>query len=150
MEPEIPGNAGAVARLCAATGAPLHFIGRLGFALTHPAARRAGMDYWDHVDLTRHVTYDDFLETQQGRRIRPLSTRAGNLLWDCEFKEDDVLLFGPESRGLPDSVIQENADLAIRIPMAPEIRSLNLSTSAAISLFEALRQLRGGPGDGQR
>ncbi len=140
-EPEIPGNAGAIARTCGATGAPLHLIGRLGFSFTHPKAKRALMDYWQHVEYHVHVAWADFAERVEGRRVWMFTTKAERELWDAEFAPGDVLLFGPESRGLPDDVLATSPH-HVRIPMRPETRSLNLSTAAGVGLYEALRQLR--------
>jgi tRNA (cytidine/uridine-2'-O-)-methyltransferase len=145
-EPEIPGNAGSVARLCAATGSPLHLIGRLGFSFEHPKAKRAVMDYWSGVEMHRHVNYADFAASCAGRTVWAFSTRAERDHWDAEFSPDDVLLFGPESRGLPSSLLAAAGVHALRIPMLPTARSLNLSTSVSAALFEALRQLRWRPG----
>jgi tRNA (cytidine/uridine-2'-O-)-methyltransferase len=139
-EPEIPGNAGNIARLCAATGSALHLIGRLGFSFRHPDARRAGMDYWESVSLSRHVNFGEFLESVGERRIWAFSTKADKLLWDAEFHADDVLLFGPESRGLPEDLLDSLSPSMVRIPMVPAARSLNIASAAAIGLYEALRQ----------
>jgi tRNA (cytidine/uridine-2'-O-)-methyltransferase len=140
FEPEIPANAGNIARLCAATGVSLDLIGRLGFSFRHPAARRAGMDYWELIEYRRHLNYGEFREATAERRVVAFSTRAETLLWDAVFQPGDILLFGPESRGLPEDILR-SADLALRIPMAPGVRSLNVASAAAISLYEALRQL---------
>lgn len=140
-EPEIPPNAGNVARLCAATGCPLHLIGRLGFSFRHPDAKRAVMDYWNRVDVRRHVNHADFRSAVGGRRVWMLSTRAERTLWDARFRADDVLLFGPESRGLPADLLAADPDRALRIPMLPDARSLNLATAVGIALYEALRQV---------
>jgi tRNA (cytidine/uridine-2'-O-)-methyltransferase len=139
-EPEIPPNAGSIARLCAATGSPFHLIGRLGFSLKHPDAQRAGMDYWSQVELHRHINYADFRQSTAGRRVWMLTTRATRSLWDVSFEVGDVLLFGPESRGLPASLLERDPTHCLRIPMLPGARSLNLATSASIVLYEALRQ----------
>jgi tRNA (cytidine/uridine-2'-O-)-methyltransferase len=144
-EPEIPPNAGNIARLCSATGASLHLIGRLGFSFRHPDARRAGMDYWDRVDLKRHLNFDDFLEVAGQARIWAFTTRAERSLWDADFRRGDVLLFGPESRGLPTSIIGSPRIDAVRIPMLSGTRSLNLATAAGIGLYEALRRIGGFP-----
>lgn len=141
FEPEIPGNAGNVARLCAATGSPLHLIGRLGFSFSHPRAKRAVMDYWNEVDLRKHVAWEDFAGAVEGRRVWMLTTRAERTLWDAAFLPGDVLLFGPESRGLPAELLEAAPERCLRIPMVPQARSLNLGSSAAIALYEALRQL---------
>lgn len=148
LEPEIPPNAGAIARLCAATGTPLHLIGRLGFSLSHPAARRAGMDYWDRIELRRHVNHDDFTHAVAGRRVWMLSTRGERAHWDVAFAPDDVLLLGSESRGLPAPLLAAAPERVVRIPMRAGERSLNLAVAAAVVLYEALRQLGGEPGLG--
>src|SRR5690606_24331655 len=116
-EPEIPANAGNIARLCSATGATLHLIGRLGFSFRHPDARRAGMDYWEQVDLHRHVTYDDFNVLAGSRRVLAFTTSARGSLWEVRFAPDDILLFGPESRGLPERLLAHLRDTSVRIPM---------------------------------
>jgi tRNA (cytidine/uridine-2'-O-)-methyltransferase len=139
-EPEIPPNAGNVARLCGATGSPLHLVGRLGFSFSHPAAKRAVMDYWQDVDYTRHADWEDFEQAVAGRRIWMLTTKADRLLWDADFAPGDVLLFGPESRGIPDDLLARDPERCLRIPMRPGARSLNLATSVGIALYEAIRQ----------
>ena len=141
LEPEIPHNAGAVARLCAATGAPLHLIGRLGFSLQHPKAKRAGMDYWEQVEVHRHVALPEFLHAIQPQPVWMLSTHGERTLYDARFAPGDVLLFGPESRGLPADLLAANTERVLRIPMRPESRSLNLATAASIALYEGVRQL---------
>lgn len=141
-EPEIPQNAGAVARLCAATGADLHLIGRMGFSLQHPAAKRAGMDYWEQITMHRHIAYADFAAAASS--VWMLSTHARRTVWDARFAPGDVLLFGPESRGLPKELLARNPQRTLRVPMLPGARSLNLATAVAISLYEALRQTQAG------
>lgn len=141
FEPEIPGNAGNIARLCAATGAPLHLIGRLGFSFSHPKAKRAVMDYWERLELHRHVSHDDFRGAVEGRTVWMLTTRAERTIWSVRFAPTDVLLFGPESRGLPEGLLEADPERAVRIPMVPGARSLNLGSSAAVALYEALRQV---------
>ena len=140
-EPEIPPNAGNVARLCASTGSPLHLIGRLGFSFAHPQAKRAVMDYWRDVDYTHHVAYADFAAAIAGRRVWKLTTKGERTIWDADFAPGDVLLFGPESRGLPDDLLAADPHLDLRIPMRPEARSLNLATAVGIALYEAIRQV---------
>lgn len=142
FEPEIPPNTGAIARLCAATGTPLHLVGPLGFRLTDRALRRAGLDYWDSVDLRRHTGYDGFEAALPGHRMFFFST-SGRKPYTAEtFRPGDVLVFGPESRGLPADLLEANADRVLGIPMRNEsVRSLNLATAVAIALFEALRQV---------
>ena len=140
-EPEIPGNAGAIARTCGATGAPLHLIGKLGFSFTHPKAKRALMDYWQHVEYGVHAAWTDFAAEVAGRRIWRFTTHATRTLWDADFAPGDVLLFGPESRGLPADLLQGEPEHCLRIPMRPDTRSLNLSTAVGVALYEALRQI---------
>jgi tRNA (cytidine/uridine-2'-O-)-methyltransferase len=139
-EPEIPGNAGNVARLCAATGSPLHLIGRLGFSFRHPEAKRAVMDYWEGVEYIRHVNYADFRAAVEGRTLWMLSTKGERTLWEAVFSPGDVLLFGPESRGLPEALLAADPERVLRIPVLPTARSLNLATAVGIALYEALRQ----------
>jgi tRNA (cytidine/uridine-2'-O-)-methyltransferase len=140
FEPEIPGNAGNVARLCAATGSPLHLIGRLGFSFAHPKAKRAVMDYWNEVDLRRHVAWEDFAEATADRTVWMLTTKAERTIWEADFAPGDVLLLGPESRGLPDALLEAAPERCLRIPMVPAARSLNLGSSASVALYEAIRQ----------
>jgi tRNA (cytidine/uridine-2'-O-)-methyltransferase len=139
FEPEIPGNAGNVARLCAATGSPLHLIGRLGFSFAHPKAKRAVMDYWNEVDVRRHVAWEDFAEAVAGRTVWMLTTKASRTIWEADFAPGDVLLLGPESRGLPEPLLEAAPERCLRIPMMPAARSLNLGSSASVALYEALR-----------
>jgi tRNA (cytidine/uridine-2'-O-)-methyltransferase len=129
-----------VGRLCAATGTPLHLIGRLGFSLNHPAALRAMMDYREYLQLYHHVSWDDFRGVTSPARIWYLTTKGERSLWEADFRADDVLLFGPESRGLPAALLAADPSRTLRIPLLPTARSLNLSTAVAIALFEALRQ----------
>ena len=143
-EPEIPPNAGNVARLCAATGSPLHLVGRLGFSFAHPRAKRAVMDYWPDVDYTRHAEWADFAAAVAGRRTWMLTTKAERTLWEADFAPGDVLLFGPESRGLPADLLARDPARCIRIPMREGARSLNLATAAGIALYEAIRRASGG------
>jgi tRNA (cytidine/uridine-2'-O-)-methyltransferase len=140
-EPEIPGNTGNIARLAAASGSSLHLIGRMGFSLQHPEAKRAGMDYWQHVDPHRHINYADFEEEMAGNRLWLFSTHATTDHWDAEFRDGDALVFGPESRGLPGDLVTAAGSRALRIPMWGEVRSLNIASAAAVALYEALRQI---------
>lgn len=146
-EPEIPPNAGNVARLCAATGSPLHLIGRLGFSFAHPKARRAVMDYWKDVDVRRHVAWEDFAGAVTDQRVWMLTTKARRTIWDADFAPGDVLLFGPESRGLPEELLASAPERCLRIPMLAGARSLNLATAVGVALYEALRRT-GGVGEG--
>src|SRR4051794_5414261 len=129
-EPEIPPNTGNIARLCAATGAPLHLIGRIGFRLDNRQLRRTGLDYWPEVTLRTHPTFDAFTEAMVGTRILPLSTRGTAPYTSVRFGPDDCLLFGSESKGLPDTVRDRFAGQLLTIPMpAGRVRSLNLATA---------------------
>jgi tRNA (cytidine/uridine-2'-O-)-methyltransferase len=142
FEPEIPPNTGNIARLCAATGVPLHLIGRLGFRLDDRSMRRAGLDYWQDVTLRRHPTLAEFETALQGCRIICFSARAVLPYTRIKYQPGDCLLFGSESRGLPKEFLQRHSDSTVVIPMpAGNVRSLNLATAAGIALYEALRQL---------
>jgi tRNA (cytidine/uridine-2'-O-)-methyltransferase len=144
VEPEIPPNTGSIARLCAATETPLHLIGRLGFAIDDRHLRRAGLDYWPHVRMVRHESWQAFRAALPGRRLA-FSARAARPYTDVRFRPDDVLVFGGETRGLPPAIRAELAPALYRIPIAsPHVRSLNLANAVAIVLYEALRQLTGG------
>jgi tRNA (cytidine/uridine-2'-O-)-methyltransferase len=141
-EPEIPPNTGNVARLCAATGSRLHLIGRLGFRLDDRSLRRAGLDYWDAVDLVRHVTMEEFERNARVGRIWLVETPAERSYTRAEFADGDCLLFGAESKGLPPGVRERYAETLIGIPMpGGTVRSLNLATAVGIVLYEALRQV---------
>ncbi len=140
-EPEIPPNTGNVARLCAAAGAELHLIGRLGFRLDNRSLRRAGLDYWDAVTIHRHATLEAFEAALAGVPVHCLSARATRPYTAARFQDGDCLLFGGESHGLPPSVLERRADDTFVIPMpAGKVRSLNLATAVGIVLYEALRQ----------
>ncbi len=140
LEPEIPANTGNIGRTCVATGTKLHLIEPLGFRLTENDIRRAGMDYWEKLDVKRYINYADFLEQNHPLRIFMATTKAKRSYTDVSFSEDDYILFGKESAGIPEELLVENEANCIRIPMLPTIRSLNLSNSVAIVLYEALRQ----------
>ena len=139
-EPEIPDNTGNIGRTCVATGTKLHLIEPLKFQLTDRAVKRAGMDYWKDVDVTRYFDWQDFLERNPGAKIYYASTKAPRIYTEVSYEEDAYLMFGKESAGIPEEILLENQNTAIRIPMKGDIRSLNLSNSAAIVLYEALRQ----------
>jgi tRNA (cytidine/uridine-2'-O-)-methyltransferase len=142
-EPEIPPNTGNIARLCAATFTDLHIVGVTGFRMDDRALKRAGLDYWDEVRLHRHVTLDDLYRYLPASRFLYLTTKAERSYSDIEYKTDDCLVFGPETRGLPDQVLKANWGTCLTIPMAnPNVRSLNLATSVGIVLYEAIRQIR--------
>jgi tRNA (cytidine/uridine-2'-O-)-methyltransferase len=141
-EPEIPPNTGNVARLCAATGARLHLIGRLGFRLDDRSLKRAGIDYWEAVDLVRHVTLEEFERSAGVERIWLVETPTERPYTRAEFRDGDCLLFGAESKGLPPGVRERYAETLIGIPMpSGQVRSLNLATAVGIVLYEALRQV---------
>jgi tRNA (cytidine/uridine-2'-O-)-methyltransferase len=145
VEPEIPPNTGSIARLCAATETPLHLVGRLGFTIDDRQLKRAGLDYWPYVPLTRHESWETFRAAVPGRRLG-FSGRATNLYTDIRFRDDDVLVFGGETRGLPTAIRNELAPALYRIPItSPHVRSLNLANAVSIVLYEALRQLGAAP-----
>ncbi|MCC8100901.1 MAG: tRNA (cytidine(34)-2'-O)-methyltransferase [Clostridiales bacterium] len=139
-EPEIPSNTGNIGRTCVATGTRLHLIEPLGFRLTEKALRRAGMDYWPQLDVIRYINYEDFLERNPGAKIYFASTKARRLYTEVTYESDCFLMFGKESAGIPEEILRDHPDTAVRIPMIGETRSLNLGNSAAIVLYEALRQ----------
>ncbi len=140
-EPEIPPNTGNVARLCAAAGAALHLVGRLGFRLDDRSLRRAGLDYWDDVDVRRHASLDDFETSAAGARVFCFSARAALPYTRAAYRPGDYLLFGGESHGLPEGVLERYGERALLIPMpGGRVRSLNLATAVGIVLYEALRQ----------
>jgi len=142
VNPEIPPNTGSIARLCAATETPLHLVGRLGFAIDDRHLRRAGLDYWPWVPLTRHDSWESFRSALPGRRLA-FSARAERVYTDIRFRPDDVLVFGGETRGLPDAIRAELEPELYRVPItSAHVRSLNLANAVAIVVYEALRQLR--------
>ena len=143
VEPEIPPNTGNVARLCAANRVPLHIVGATGFRLDDRAVRRAGLDYWPEVILQRHKDLDALYSQLPAARFIYLTTKAQRSYTDWVFESDDCLVFGRETRGLPEELLRKNWARCLTIPMLnPKIRSLNLATSVGIVLYEALRQLR--------
>ena len=139
-EPEIPANTGNIGRTCVATGTRLHLIEPLGFRLGEKELRRAGMDYWKDLDVTTYSDYEDFLVRNPGAVIYMATTKGPNVYTEVRYEPDSYLMFGKESAGIPEEILRGNKERAIRIPMNPQIRSLNLSNSAAIVLYEALRQ----------
>jgi tRNA (cytidine/uridine-2'-O-)-methyltransferase len=141
-QPEIPPNTGSVARLCAATLTALHLIEPLGFKIDDKHLKRAGLDYWGFVDLRVHNSWEQFLHDNLGKRLWYFSKKAQRSYTDAKFAEDDYLVFGPETRGLPEEWLALNAEHSLRIPMlGPGVRSLNLSNAVSIALYEGLRQL---------
>lgn len=139
-QPEIPANTGNIGRTCVATGTSLHLIEPLGFRLDEKSIKRAGMDYWEHLDLKRYINFDDFKQQNSNAKIWMATTKAKHVYTDVEFGPDDFIMFGKESAGIPEEILVDYEETCIRIPMLPEIRSLNLSNSVAIVLYEALRQ----------
>ena len=141
VEPEIPQNTGNIARTCAAIGAKLHLIHPLGFDISEKAVKRAGLDYWDKLEIIEYSNLQEFKDKIKSSNIYLLSTKANKVYTDIEYKNDCYLVFGPETRGLPEEYILENFENSVRIPMRNNIRSLNLSNSVAIVAYEAERQL---------
>lgn len=139
-EPEMPANTGNIGRTCVATDTRLHLIEPLGFKLNEKAIKRAGLDYWDKLDVTVYCDFKDFLERNPGAKLYMATTKAPRVYTDVEYEPDCYLMFGPESRGIPEEILLEYQETCVRIPMWGDIRSLNLSNSAAIILYEALRQ----------
>ncbi len=145
VEPEIPPNTGNVGRLCLATGAVLHLIEPLGFSLDDRLLKRAGLDYWHLVDVRRWPSWQVFCDAAPAdARLFFLTTKTERPYWDAAFKDGDYLVFGRETKGLPEELLAKNAQTCLTIPMQPQTRSLNLATSVGIVLYEAVRQLRAG------
>ena len=141
IEPEIPQNTGNIARTCAAIGAKLHLVHPLGFDISEKAVKRAGLDYWDKLEIVEYKNIKEFKEFAKDKNIYLLSTKAAKVYTDVKYEDDSYLVFGPETRGIPEDYILDNFDKAVRIPMRNNIRSLNLSNSVAIVAYEAERQL---------
>ena len=140
LEPEIPANTGNIGRTCVATGSRLHLIEPLGFRLDEKSIKRAGMDYWSKLDVKRYINYGEFLEINRPKRVFMATTKAHTVYTEVGFEPDDFIMFGKESAGIPEEILVENESTCIRIPMLSDIRSLNLSNSVAVVLYEALRQ----------
>ena len=140
LEPEIPANTGNIGRTCVAAGARLHLIEPLGFRLSEKALKRAGMDYWKSLDVTTYIDYQDFLDRNPGAKIYMATTKARKVYTEAAYEPDCYIMFGKESAGIPEEILVENKENCVRIPMIGDIRSLNLGNSAAIILYEALRQ----------
>lgn len=139
-EPEIPANTGNIGRTCVATGTRLHLIEPLGFRLDEKQIKRAGMDYWQYLDVTTYVNYEDFLERNPGAKIYMATTKGKHVYTEAHYESDCYIMFGRESAGIPEQILAHHEGDCIRIPMIGETRSLNLSNSVAIVLYEALRQ----------
>ena len=140
FEPEIPANTGNIGRTCVATGTRLHLIEPLGFRLTEKAIRRSGMDYWKDLDVTMYLNFEDFLAKNPDAKLYMASTKAQNVYTEVTYEADAYIMFGKESAGIPEEILLDYQETAIRIPMNGEIRSLNLGNSVAVVLYEALRQ----------
>lgn len=141
VAPEIPQNTGNIARTCAATGSRLHLIKPLGFDISESAVRRAGLDYWHLVEVTVYESLDDFFARIEVRQMRLFSTKAPRAYTEADYEDGCFLFFGRETKGLPEDFLQAHEESCVRIPMRTEARSLNLSNSVAVGVFEALRQL---------
>ena len=139
-EPEIPANTGNIGRTCVATGTRLHLIEPLGFKLNEKSLKRAGMDYWNDLDVTTYIDYQDFLGKNPGAKIYMATTKAHKVYTEVDYESDCYIMFGKESAGIPEEILVENEEDCMRIPMNGDIRSLNLGNSVAIVLYEALRQ----------
>lgn len=140
LEPEMPANTGNIGRTCVATGTKLHLIEPLGFSLSEKALKRAGMDYWSQLEVERYVNYEDFLQRNPGAKIYMATTKAKKIYSEASYEPDCYIMFGKESAGIPEEILVEHPEECVRIPMIGETRSLNLSNSVAIVLYEALRQ----------
>lgn len=139
-QPEIPGNTGNIGRTCVATGTSLHLIEPLGFRLDEKSLKRAGMDYWPLLDVHRYMNFQEFQSRNPGAKIWMATTKARQAYTEVTYGPDDYIMFGRESAGIPEEILVEHEETCIRIPMLSAIRSLNLSNSVAIVLYEALRQ----------
>ena len=140
LEPEMPANTGNIGRTCVATNSRLHLIEPLGFKLNEKMLKRAGLDYWDKLDVTVYSDYQDFLDKNPGAKIYMATTKGRHVYSDVAYEPDCFIMFGKESAGIPEEILKANPDTCVRIPMIGETRSLNLSNSVAIVLYEALRQ----------
>ena len=140
FEPEIPQNTGNIGRTCVATNTRLHLIEPLGFRLDEKSLRRAGMDYWKDLDVTTYRDFDEFMSKNPDAKIYMATTKAPNVYTEVNYEPDCYIMFGKESAGIPEEILKDNPDTCVRIPMVGETRSLNLSNSVAIVLYEALRQ----------
>ena len=139
LEPEMPANTGNIGRTCVATNSRLHLIEPLGFKLNEKMLKRAGLDYWDKLDVTVYSDYQDFLDKNPGAKIYMATTKAHKVYTEPEYEPDCYIMFGKESAGIPEEILLDNQENCVRIPMWGDIRSLNLSNSVSIVLYEALR-----------
>lgn len=141
VEPEIPQNTGNIARTCAATGTPLHLVGPLGFSLSDRYLRRAGLDYWPHVDLHVYGSLEELGKAFPNHRFYLFTTKGHQLYHQVRYRPGDLLIFGSETRGLPQDLLERCPEACVRVPMRDQVRSLNLSNTVALVLYEALRQM---------
>lgn len=139
-EPEIPANTGNIGRTCVAAGVRLHLIEPLGFRMDEKSLKRAGMDYWNDLDVTTYIDYGDFLERNPGAKIYMATTKAEKMYTEARYEPDCYIMFGKESAGIPEEILVNHKSECVRIPMVGDIRSLNLGNSVAVILYEALRQ----------
>ncbi len=137
----MPANTGNIGRTCVATGARLHLIEPMGFSISDKMVKRAGLDYWDKLDVTTYINFEEFLEKNPNAKIYMATTKSKQTYTDVSYEEECYIMFGKESAGIPEEILLENKENCIRIPMLPHIRSLNLSNSVSIVVYEALRQL---------
>ena len=140
FEPEIPQNTGNIARLCACIGAKLYLVGRLGFILSDKYLKRAGLDYWDKLEIEHVSTLDELVKENQASNFYYFTTKTDKKYTSINYKKGDFFVFGPETRGIPEDILNKNKDFCATIPMKKETRSLNLSNSVAIAAYEAVRQ----------
>lgn len=140
FEPEIPQNTGNIARLCACVGAKLYLVGRLGFSLDEKHLKRAGLDYWDKLDIEKVQTLDELIEKNKDSNFYYFTTKTDKKYTKVQYKTGDFFVFGPETRGIPEDILNKNKDFCVTIPMKKTTRSLNLSNSVAIATYEAVRQ----------
>lgn len=150
VEPEIPGNTGSIARVCAGTHTPLHLVGKLGFSLEDRYLKRAGLDYWPNVQLFRNETLDEVLSQFPSAHFWLFTTKTKRPYWDVRYSDGDLLVFGKETAGLPVEVLQKFPDRCVTIPTTGDIRSLNLANAASIGLYEGLRQIGWTPPAGSK
>ncbi len=140
VEPQIPQNTGNISRTCAVTGARLHLVKPMGFVVTDKNLKRAGLDYWDKLDITYYDSLADFFEKTRGGKYYYFTTKGKHVHSDVNYEDNCYILFGREDKGLPESLLHDNPEFCVRLPMRPELRSLNLSNSVAIATYEILRQ----------
>ncbi len=141
FQPDIPPNTGNIARLCVATNSTLHIVKPMGFNLSDKKLKRAGLDYWQHLKLKLHNSLDDFLEFTKGKRLFFSTTKSENIVYSKNYVKGDYFVFGSETKGLPEELLKENFENCINIPTTDKVRSINLSDSVSIVLYEAIRQV---------